>query len=100
MSDHQHRRDLQERIEGLEMAVAGYFAKTHPSLLQVRRPITHAVDDACMLLNMESVREDYFLPFALMFLESAERQFEDTKALINKYGGPESARAIGGREEP
>ena len=36
----------------------------------------------------------------LMFLESAERQFENTKALINKYGGPESARAIGDREEP
>ena len=47
--------------------------------------------------RLESEREDYFIPFSLMFLESAEHQFENVKALIDRHGGPENARAIGGQ---
>ncbi len=96
MSDTNQRHEFQARIVALDAAVSAYFAAAHPSLEQVRRPIANALDNARTLLNMKSEREDYFVPFALMFLESAERQFQNTKALIEKYGGPENARAVGG----
>ena len=95
MGDSRQRLDLQERIVALEKDLAAYFATAHPSMEQIRQPITHALADARMFLNMESVRENYFLPFALMYLESAERQFEKTKVLLDKYGGPENARVVG-----
>lgn len=80
-----------------DAALSACLTTAHQSLDVVRRPIANALDDARMLLNMKSDTEGYFVPFAHMFLESAESQLVKTRALIEQYGGPEKARAVGGR---
>ena len=55
---------------------------TRTGYTDARRPIETAVNDARSLLNIRSETEDYLVPFALMFLEKAERQFAQAKTLI------------------
>lgn len=75
------RRNTQARLDALDALVAGYFAAAGPAFEHARRPIETAVKDARSLLNIRSETEDYLVPFALMFLEKAERQFAQAKTL-------------------
>jgi hypothetical protein len=65
----------------LDAALASYVPTATPDGEQARRRIETAVSDARSLLNIRSETEDYLVPFALMFVESAERQFAHAKTL-------------------
>lgn len=75
------RRNIQARLDALDAGVASYFAAAGPAFEHARRPIDTALNDARSLLNIRSETEDYLVPFALMFLEKAERQFARAKTL-------------------
>jgi hypothetical protein len=76
------RRSAQARLDAFESAIASYFAAAPHSDEQVRRRIETAVGDARSLLNIRPETEDYFVPFALMFVARAEEQFAHAKTLM------------------
>ena len=94
MRRHNLRRGYEARIQALETAISDYFTGANLSLEKVRRPMANQLDDARLLLNTKSEPEDYFVPIALIFIETAERQFQGVTAQIDAFGGPRKAVTV------
>ena len=87
--------EMRRRLESIRRDVAEYFDAAHPSLAAVREPIERALDDARIMLGMQSAADEFWLAFAAQQMASAEAQFINTRALIDKYGGPQRERRSG-----
>src|SRR5687767_5483886 len=85
------RPSVQARLDALDVAVTSCFATAKPGVEHVRQRIHTAVADVRSLLKVDSQSEDYLVPFALMFLETAEQQFARAKRLI-EHNAPLSTR--------
>lgn len=78
------RRSAHARLDALEAALASYVLNTTRDGEQVRRRLETVIGDARSLLNIRSETGDYLVPFALMVVESAERQFAHAQQTLRQ----------------
>lgn len=95
MADPRRHELIKRSVASLEGAVDAYFAEAHESLSRIREPIQRTIASVRELVETSRTEADYFLPFAEMFLATAEQQFQLAKDLIDRHGGPGQAKVVG-----
>jgi hypothetical protein len=81
-----YRAEIGRRVDVVRVDVAQYFDAAHPSLAAVRESIDRALDDVRSVLGLDAAGE-FWVACAAQQLASAEAQFINVKALIERFGG-------------
>ncbi len=82
------REAIRASITALQAEIDSYFADAHPSVDQLRVPITNLLEVSRICADSETD----LLRLAQISLSGAQEQFAVTRKQLDSYGGPKNSR--------